>query len=452
MEIFTMDREEELSVEKLQEFLDGHAKRQPRYKRMKDMYENDHEILHQEDKEMGKPDNRLVVNFAKYIVDTLNGYFIGIPVKTVHDNKDIADKLKTIAKRNSQNDNNAELSKLCSIYGHAYEFLYQDEEARTRVTYIKPQEAFLIYDDTIAQEPLYGVRVIKDKEGRSKGSIYSKEDERHFYTGEDGLIIEQESIDHFFQDVPLIEYVENEERQSAFESVESLINANDKGLSEKANDVDYFADAYLAVLGAELDEDTLKEIKDSRVINLKGGDTDKIILEFLDKPNADETQENLLNRVERLIFQISMVANISDEKFGTSTGIALKFKLQPMENISLMKERKFNKGMNRRFKMMFSIPTNFGVDPEEYLNIDYIFKRNIPNNVLEEAEASSKLSGIASKRTQLGMLSVVDNVQDELDQIEKEKDEKGINSFNRDMNTSLIQQQKQQEVIEDGQE
>ena len=230
MEIFTMDREDELTVERLQDFLDKHNSRQTRYKRLKDMYENDHEILHQEDKEMGKPDNRLVVNFAKYIVDTLNGYFIGIPVKTVHDNKDIADKLKTIAKRNSQNDNNAELSKLCSIYGHAYEFLYQDEEARTRVTYIKPQEAFIIYDDTIAQEPLYGVRVIKDKEGRAKGTIYSKEDERNFYTGEDGLIIEEvDSNDgpHYFEDVPLIEYVENEERQSAFESVESLINASD---------------------------------------------------------------------------------------------------------------------------------------------------------------------------------------------------------------------------------
>lgn len=451
MEIFTMDPEEELTIEKLQEFIDKHNKRQPRYKRLKDMYENDHEILHQEDKEMGKPDNRLVVNFAKYIVDTLNGYFIGIPVKTVHDNKDIADKLKIIAKRNSQNDNNAELSKLCSIYGHAYEFIYQDEEARTRVTYIKPQEAFLIYDDTIAQEPLYGVRIIKDNEGKAKGTIYSRDDELQFYTGKDGLVIESKNKEHYFRDVPLIEYVENEERQSAFESVESLINAYDKGLSEKANDVDYFADAYLAILGAELDEDTLKEIKDNRIINLKGGDTDKIILKFLDKPNADTTQENLLNRVERLIFQNSMVANISEENFGTSSGIALKFRLQPMENISLMKERKFNKGMTRRFKMMFAIPTNFGVDVEEYLNIDYVFKRNIPNNVLEEADAAGKLSGVTSKRTQLSTLSVVDNVQDELDQIEKEKDKNSIDSFNRDMNTAFNQQQ-QQEVVEDGEE
>lgn len=103
---------------------------------------------------MGKPDNRLVVNFAKYIVDTLNGYFIGNPIKTIHDDKAVADKMKMIAKRNSQNDNNAQLSKMCSIYGHAYEFVYQDEEANTRVTYLQPQDAFVICSDTIAQDPI----------------------------------------------------------------------------------------------------------------------------------------------------------------------------------------------------------------------------------------------------------------------------------------------------------
>lgn len=439
MDIFIMDPNEELTSEKLKDFLDRHAARLPRYERLMNMYMGKHPILYEKEKELGKPDNRLVVNFAKYIVDMLNGYFIGIPVKTIHENKEVAAKMKEIAKRNSQNDNNAELSKMCSIYGHAYEFLYQDENAHTRVTYVDPREAFVIYDNTVAQEPLYGVRVLKDDQERPYGTIYSRYDERDFFTSDDGeLVIEEKGREHFFGDVPLIEYVENNERQSAFENVETLINAYNKAISEKANDVDYFADAYLAILGAELDEETIKQIRDSRVINLKSGDGQKIVLEFLDKPNADTTQENLIERLERLIFQISMVANISDEKFGTSSGIALKYKLQPMENIALMKERKFNNGMIRRFKMMFNIPTNFGVDPDEYLNIEYVFTRNIPNNILEEAETAEKLAGITSRQTQLSVLSVVDNVQNELDRIQKEKEGEEINSFNRDMNSPFF--------------
>lgn len=444
-----MDKDTELTAELLGEFIEKHTARFPRYKKLMGMYKGDHDILHQDEKAEYKPDNRLVVNFAKYIVDTLNGYFVGNPIKTVHPDPEVAEKMKRIAKRNRQNDNNAELSKMCSIYGHAYEFLYQDEESNTRVTYIDPQEAFIIYDDTIAQEPLYGVKLAYDENKKVSGVIYSKDYEQVFSTTDKGeLVIDENVTEHYFEDVPIIEYVENEERQSAFENVITLIDAFNKAISEKANDVDYFADAYMAILGVELDEETIERIRDNRIINLKDGDVDKIIVEFLDKPNADETQENLINRLEKLIFQISMVSNISDENFGTSSGIALKFKLQSMENVALMKERKFNNGMIKRFKMMFAIPTNFGVDKESYLDIDYVFTRNIPNNIVEEAETAEKLAGIASKRTQLSVLSVVDNVQDELDEIEKEKEETAINSFNRDMNTPFVRN----EVVENDQE
>lgn len=441
MEIFTLDPQQELTNDLLREFIDKHRKRLPRYTKLENMYKGKHKILRGKEKEYGKPDNRLVVNFAKYIVDTLNGYFIGIPVKTIHQNPEVSDRMRTIAKRNSQNDNNAELSKMCSIYGHAYEFLYQDEDANTRVTYMDPQQAFVIYDNTIAQEPLYGVRVLTDDTGKVYGTIYSRYDEVDFYTNDEQEMVIDDTTrkEHYFADVPIIEYIENEERQSSFENVETLINAYNKALSEKANDVDYFADAYLSILGVALDEDTIKDIRNHRIINLKDGDVNKIIVEFLDKPNADTTQENLINRLEQLIFQISMVANINDESFGTSSGIALRYKLQSMENLSLMKERKFNAGMIRRFKMMFNIPTNFRVDKESYLDIDYVFTRNIPNNIVEEAETAEKLAGITSKRTQLSVLSVVDNVQDELDTIDEERSEQEINSFNRDMNTPLVE-------------
>lgn len=442
-----MDAEEELTPEKLQEFIDIHInKRIPRYDRLMNMYKGNHPILHEKAKDYGKPDNRLVVNFAKYIVDTLNGYFIGIPVKAIHPNEEVAEKMRRIAKRNNQNDNNAELSKMCSIYGHAYEFLYQDEDANTRVTYIDPHNAFVIYDDTVQQEPLYGVVFTTDENDNIHGTVYSKEWEKDFSFA-DGEISFGEQKDHYFGDVPLIEYLENEERQSAFENVETLINAYNKAISEKANDVDYFADAYMKILGAELDDETLGNIRDHRIINLKDGDTNKLVVEFLDKPNADTTQENLIERLERLIFQISMVANISDENFGTSSGIALKYKLLAMENVALMKERKFNAGMVRRFKMMFNIPTNFGVDREEYLNIEYVFTRNVPNNIIEEAEVAGKLSGITSKRTQLSVLSVVDNVQKELDRIEEEK-QQSISVFGFPSETQNKQQDGQDDEAE----
>lgn len=437
MDVLTMSAEEELTPGKLGELIDIFRLRIPRYQRLMNLYKGEHEIKAQKQKELGKPDNRLVVNFAKYIVDTLNGYFIGKPIKTVHPDATIADSMRLIAKRNSQNDNNAELSKMCSIYGHAYEFLYQDEVANTRVTYLAPTQAFVVFDDTVAQAPLFGVRVMTDSEGKTKGSVYTKTHVLDYTTDKDGKIVFEAETEHYYGDVPLIEYIENEERQSAFENVESLINAYNKALSEKANDVDYFADAYLAILGVDLDEGKLNAIRDNRIINLKDGDMSKIVVEFLDKPNADQTQENLIERLERLIFQISMVSNINDESFGASSGTALRYKLQSMENLSLMKERKFTAGMAQRFKMLFNVPTNFGAPAEEYLNIDYVFARNVPNNVEQEADTAAKLSGITSHSTQLSVLSVVDNVQDELNKIQEEQQANATSMYNADMNGAL---------------
>jgi hypothetical protein len=134
--------------------------------------------------------------------------------------------------------------------------------------------------------------------------------------------------------------------QNAFPGV------TNKALSEKANDVDYYADAYLKVLGATLDAEGAKHIRDNRIINFEGDDAAKIVCEFMAKPEGDTTQENLLNRLERLIFQISMVANISDENFGASSGIALKYKLQAMSNLENTFKIKTNKSYKERSPFM----------------------------------------------------------------------------------------------------
>ena len=47
--------------------------------------------------------------------------------------------------------------------------------------------------------------------------------------------------------------------------------------------------------------------------------------------------------------------------------------------------------------------------------------RNIPRNVLEEAQTAAQLSGIVSKETQLAVLSIVQDPAGELEKLEKEK-------------------------------
>ena len=421
-EIYRISPDEELTDAKLSQFIARHAAESKfRYKQLQDAYETDFPIFHEKTKPEWKPDNRIAVNFAKYIVDTMNGYFIGNPIKiTVDGGEEAIEKyIEFLDQYNDQDDNNAELSKICSIYGKGYEMYYNDEDGNVGIIYLDPTEAFMIYDDSVLKRERYFVRLYRDEDNVLHGSVSDQEKVRWFTIKGKIVWNEQEQL-HYFNGVPATEYRENKECQGIFEPVMSIINAFNKAISEKANDVDYFADAYLKIIGTLLDEDELKHIRSDRVINFDG-DGESVIVDFLQKPNGDTTQENLLDRLQNLIFLIAMVANISDENFGTSSGIAMAYKLQGMSNLRKTKERKFTSGMNRRYKLIFSNPGN-AMKKDDWVKLHYKFTPNVPANLLEESQIAQNLSGVVSQETQLGVLSVVDNPKTEIERIDKEEE------------------------------
>lgn len=418
--VFTLPRETEITGEVVADFIKQHQLLRPLYLENKNMYEGHHAILDRQARDAYKPDNRLVVNLAKYIVDTFNGFFIGVPVKESHENEPVHEAINDFRRRSDIENTEAELAKMTSIYGHAYEYLYQDENAHTCAVYNSPLDIFVVYDDTIAQKPLFAVRYAYDADNKISGELYTESERFELTEGKQGVALVNPTP-HYYGGVPIIEYIENEERQSVFENVKTLINALNNALSAKADDVEYFADAYLKIVGAELDETTMADLRANRTINLSGDGSNDVVIEFLAKPSADQTQENLIDRLLDLIYQIAMVANINDERFGNASGVALEFKLQPMRNLAIMKERKFKSSIQERYKMVFALPTNIqSVYRDEWLNIKYQFTRNIPRNIAEEAQVASQLNGLVSQSTMLSTLSIVDDVKDEIAKIDEE--------------------------------
>lgn len=423
-EIYRISSDEELTDAKLSQFIMRHAAEVTfRYKPLDDAYQTDYPIFHEKPKPEWKPDNRIAVNFAKYIVDTMNGYFIGNPIKIIVDDGEeaIEDYVEFLDQYNDQDDNNAELSKICSIFGKGYEMYYNDDAGNVGIVYLDPMEAFMIYDDSVLRKERYFVRLYRDVDNVLHGSV-SDELKIRWFTLKGKIVWDKEEKEHYFDGVPATEYQENKECQGIFEPVMSMINAYNKAVSEKANDVDYFADAYLKIIGTLLDEDELKHIRSDRVINFDG-DAENLIIDFLQKPDGDVTQEHLIDRLEKLIFQIAMVANISDENFGTASGIAMAYKLQAMNNLRKTKERKFTSGMNRRYKLIFSNPSrHMGIEKDDWVKLHYKFTPNVPANLLEESQIAQNLSGVVSQETQLGVLSVVDNPKAEIERIDKEEE------------------------------
>ncbi len=416
----------EMTLSKLWELIQKHKQYVARYSRpLQNAYENRYEIFRYPPKPQYKPDNRIAVNFAKYITDTFNGFFIGIPVKVTSEDEAVTEYIDYLNKTNDGDNNNAEISKLCDISGASFEMYYNKADGEIGITYLSDLEAFMVVDDSILERPMYFVRYYTDSEGVERGSYSDNENVYHFYLDAGALHYDGEEHRHGFSYVPAVEYIANDERMGLFESAMPAINAYNKALSEKANDVDYFADAYMKIIGARVDDDDTIHMRSTRVINFEGdiSEGNVPVVEFMGKPESDTSQEHLLERLKADIFQMCMVANISDENFGTASGIALRYKLEAMSNLFVAKSRRFTSAMAERYKIIFSNPVAqmHKVPKDAWAGIDIRFTANYPANLESEAEIAKSLEGVVSKETQLKALSLVDNVPDEIERLEAEQ-------------------------------
>ncbi|MFP7258184.1 phage portal protein [Lactococcus lactis] len=431
--LMTFPKDEPITVEVVNKFMEKHKLEVARYEHLKNMYLGIMTIDDEPTKDSWKPDNRLAVNFTKYIVDTFTGYFNGIPVKKSHSDKEILSKLQEFDNLNDMEDEESELAKMACIYGRAFELLYQDENTQTNVVYNSPENMFMVYDDTVKQEPLFAVRYGIDEDKKLHGEVYTLL-ETIKISGENDEISFGEKSYNPYPDLPVVEFYFNEERMSIFESVISLVNAFNKAISEKANDVDYFSDQYLAFLGAAVEEEDLKNIRSNRVINYYAdGEGKNVDVKFLEKPDSDSQTENLLDRLTKLIFQTTMVANISDESFGSSSGVSLAYKLQAMSNLALSFQRKFQSSLNSRYKLFCELSTNVS-NKDAWKDIEYTFTRNEPKDIKEQADTASVLMGITSQETALSVISVIPDVQTEMEKIKKENS--SIPIFDQDKQSS----------------
>lgn len=414
------DPDEKITMELVEEYIWMHEERMPRYSYLENLYIGFHDVFNLPEKESWKPDNRLVVNFPKFMTDVFTGYAYGIPVKKTFDDDNFGKKVTEFDDLNNIIDHDYEMVKMVCKYGHAFEYFYQDETGKTRVKGYNPKNIFVVYEDSLKKSALFAVRYgRKRKTGERYGEVITPLWIRDFK----GSVFVGEERENVYGKINIVEWVLNDERLGLYECVAGLTETINKGLGEKANDVDAFAEAYLAILGAEVDDDDIYRIRDNRIINLYGTDDARdILVQFLQKPVADGTQENLLDRSERFIHKIGMVPDINSESFGNSSGTALAYKLLSMDDLANTLDRKVTKSMSKRYKIFCTMKTN-SQDPDAWKGIHYKTFRNIPKNMSEEAQTARNLESVVSKKTQFKVLSIVDNPEEEIEQMRKEKEE-----------------------------
>ena len=403
----------------------------PRLQNLEGYYKGKQAILSRQMMDTTKPNNKVPNPYANYISDMYTGYFAGKPVTYSGEEDKVIEELSLIFNYNDEADENSEIAKDTSIYGRSYEMLYIDSNSSTRFKKVNPKEVICVYDDTVEGEMLYAIRFYSgtDITGDNPYSIAEVYNTKNTitYKGNDDFtnFILQEDHAHYFELVPFIEYKNNDDMIGDYELIIPLIDAYDKLGSDSLNDFEYFTDSYLGLTGMDFPTDVegkfdttvIQSMKENRLLLIPEGGS----AGFITKQVNDAQIENLKIRIDNDIHTFSKCPALTDKDFaGTSSGVAMKYKLIGFENVTSVKERKFKKGLQKRIELISNImtltSTNF-----DYRSIEIIFTRNIPSNTTELADMINKLRGLVSDETLIAQLPFVTDIQAELERVAEEE-------------------------------
>lgn len=432
MELYRLDSKEELTPDNIKVLIKRYKQNEvPRIKRLFDYYVGDSDIKKRTMEDASKPNNKIDTNFSSYIADTINGYFMGKPVnyQSSDSGRMLLSHLQLILDKNHEETHNQKVAKATSIAGVGYELLYLDEEGMIRFKDVSPLNAFLIYDTSIEMNVLAGVWFEESmdyikKRAKTIARVYTNETITTYeYTGA-GIKPIGEVEEHLFNKVPLHACINNSELIGDFERVVDLQDAYNSAVSNTANDLDYFSDSYLIIKGLEIeDDDELADMKNNKIFHFEDANGD---VKWLTKSDADMNIENYKDRLEKKIVQISGVPDLSSEAFGANlSSIAIRMKMLSLEQKVAIKENFFAQFLEQRIAMITSIlnlKTSTGSDYDES-EITFVFKRNLPVNLTEEAQWALNMKGILSHETILANLAQIDDVEDEMAKIEKEQED-----------------------------
>lgn len=415
-----------ITPEILTKLIDRHTQEAGRYKRLMEYYLGEHKIRDRKKASESTSNNRVVCNHAKYIVDMTKSYLIGNPVSyAVSEDYDIEVIKNSYIVQDMPTVDGA-IEKQMSIYGKGFELIYADEESEPKSVCLSPVNTFMVYSTSVDKKPIMGVHYFKkfDLDGNVTGAECIVCDAHSIYSYE-GQAFGNMKLSrvqmHYFGDIPMIEYRNNEEEQGDFEQLIPLIDAYNMLTSDRVNDKEQFVEAFLFLTGIELDDEQVKKLREEKILMGYEGAR----AEYLSKVMTEADIQVLSDSLRRDIHRFSMVPDLSDEQFGNNlSGVAIKYKLMGFEQQVRNKERYFARALKKRLELYinyYSLKGSMQYVPIH--RIDIVFTRNMPVNELEISQMIQNLAGIATKETLLSQLSFVSDAKEEAALVKEENKE-----------------------------
>lgn len=224
-------------------------------------------------------------------------------------------------------------------------------------------------------------------------------------------------IKHKMGIVPFIPVYNNSTHTSDLDMYKDLIDTYDKVVSGFANDLDDVQEVIFVISGYG-DEDRDKFIADLKKFKTIKVEPPDGAVNTIRAEIPYEARNAFLEMVKKQIFISGMGVNPDQERFGNASGVSLQFLYSLLELKMALMETEFRLGLA---KLIRAILRYLGVSDKA--NIIQTWTRNAIRNDLETVQMLGMSGNMISERTKTKNHPLTEDIEKELEQIKKEREE-----------------------------
>lgn len=269
--------------------------------------------------------NKVTVNRANEIVTFKTAYLLNEPIQYISRGEENTEDLsKRVSRLNEfmraedKESKDKEIVDWMHICGVAERFTITDEMADVNdgapfyIYTVDPRLAFVIYSASVGERPMAGVILQLDEENNWYAMLYTVD--RCFTVTRDS--VKEEA--HILGGIPLVEYVNNEARMGAFETVISLLNNINQLESDAVDSVQDFVNGFDVFQNCDIEDGDYSQLsiggKAVRVKTVTQGMEAKVY-----RVASELSQSGVQQRVDDMTDAYLTICGMPNRNGGSST-------------------------------------------------------------------------------------------------------------------------------------
>lgn len=340
---------------------------------------------------------KVVLNYAEEAVRNILGYTYGKPAQYTQrktEYRDDIQKLSDILDYENSYAIDLDCQEFVSICGLGYEITLpkgsydSTPEIPIKIGNLDPRRTFYVYNSKIGNNIALTCTYSDFKTSKDPYRIYYAFTDTTAYIykvkGNGGTVVQPnnfvEAYNHLMGGNPITVYENNQFLTGDFEKAITVLNAINIIGSDSVNDIQNFVRSILVFVNSEVDKETIKSIKENRVIMLKGGQginaDAKYIYDNISVENVKEAKEMLLDS----FYSTTGIPTKGSSISGGDTGMATEYKegWVQLEIVAKNKEIYFKKSKKQQLSVILHL-----LKRKALINVElgvYDIKIDLPRN------------------------------------------------------------------------